>query len=422
MPSRFGWVDFSENDRQRMLDVMKLFSQRDTRDELGIGTIRDALADYLFPGTSTIQTRARYFLFVPWIYQAVVQRASKNMWTSRQIAHEVTKRERRLIYSLESGGEKTGVIGIEAKDKLQRFPSSIYWSGLGALSIRLFQGSQAEYHRYLSDWARNHTYYAVAGMDPRSKESDETEPSREPRVWHPGIPESPDGLMKEASLSLTSEEAQYLRDRVLETKPDSLFAAVLKVESATMGKAFFWEHPVIAKLNANLRSVVQHARNFSELLHGASLQYNLILAREAKDDKLTDEYSLRMGDWATSVTQRWSELVAWYDGLSDFWTNPAMLTAHIPLPTKTFVNRWLALVMTGNGLALLPDNEKAQNLIRDRERFLKGKKRARLSNPDARARWSGASGTAQLDYRWRTARAMLDDIFSSLETKGGADA
>lgn len=42
-----------------------------TLDELGIGSIRDTFSDELFPGTSTIQTRARYFLFVPWIMQMV---------------------------------------------------------------------------------------------------------------------------------------------------------------------------------------------------------------------------------------------------------------------------------------------------------------------------------------------------------------
>ena len=33
------------------------------------GVIRDVFSDLLFPGISTIQTRARYFLIVPWIYQ-----------------------------------------------------------------------------------------------------------------------------------------------------------------------------------------------------------------------------------------------------------------------------------------------------------------------------------------------------------------
>lgn len=68
MPSSFAWLDYSEDERRRMLDAVDLFSEKGTRDEMGIGAVRDAFADLFFPGTSTIQTRARYFLFVPWIY------------------------------------------------------------------------------------------------------------------------------------------------------------------------------------------------------------------------------------------------------------------------------------------------------------------------------------------------------------------
>jgi hypothetical protein len=35
--------------------------------ELGTGSIRDAFAE-LFPGTSVIQIRLRYALFIPWLY------------------------------------------------------------------------------------------------------------------------------------------------------------------------------------------------------------------------------------------------------------------------------------------------------------------------------------------------------------------
>ena len=68
MTSTFAWLDFSDRDRQRAMDVVDLFREEDTRDELGIGVIRDAFADRLFPGTSTIQTRVRYFLFLPWVF------------------------------------------------------------------------------------------------------------------------------------------------------------------------------------------------------------------------------------------------------------------------------------------------------------------------------------------------------------------
>lgn len=66
--SSITWLDFSEDDRHKMTEVISFFKLRETRDELGLGSIRNALADLLFPGTTTLQTRARYFLFIPWIY------------------------------------------------------------------------------------------------------------------------------------------------------------------------------------------------------------------------------------------------------------------------------------------------------------------------------------------------------------------
>ena len=63
MPSSFAWVDFAEKDRQRILEAIKMFQESDTRDELGIGTIRDAFSNLLFPGTSIIQTRAKIHAF-----------------------------------------------------------------------------------------------------------------------------------------------------------------------------------------------------------------------------------------------------------------------------------------------------------------------------------------------------------------------
>ena len=74
MISSLSWADYSERERRKALDVIEQFRDEDTRDELGIGTARDALADLLFPGTSTVQTRARDFLFVPWTYLRLEER------------------------------------------------------------------------------------------------------------------------------------------------------------------------------------------------------------------------------------------------------------------------------------------------------------------------------------------------------------
>jgi Family of unknown function (DUF6361) len=66
--SSLAWIDFDEAERQRAQRIMALFEERESRDELGLGAIRDSIADHLFPGTSTIQTRLRYMLFIPWLF------------------------------------------------------------------------------------------------------------------------------------------------------------------------------------------------------------------------------------------------------------------------------------------------------------------------------------------------------------------
>ena len=71
MPSTFASLDHSESSRCKALGGVDLYREQDTRDELGIGTVRDALADLLFRGISTIQTRGKYFLFVLWVYKAM---------------------------------------------------------------------------------------------------------------------------------------------------------------------------------------------------------------------------------------------------------------------------------------------------------------------------------------------------------------
>src|SRR3954462_11743647 len=63
--SAVGWVDFSSEHREKVKTGLDLLSSPGVVDELGIGTIRDCFSDTLFPGISTIQTRAKYFVTLP---------------------------------------------------------------------------------------------------------------------------------------------------------------------------------------------------------------------------------------------------------------------------------------------------------------------------------------------------------------------
>lgn len=143
MPSTLAWIDHNTAARERTLRILSLFQERDTRDELGLGSVRDSFADQLFPGTSTIQTRLRYMLFVPWIYKSLEDKKTP----SSSFAQQADKIERGLIQPLLASDDQAGVFGKTAGGSLKRLPSSVYWSGLGAWGIRVMDLSQDEYHR-----------------------------------------------------------------------------------------------------------------------------------------------------------------------------------------------------------------------------------------------------------------------------------
>ena len=108
--SALAWIDFDQTDRDRARRIMDLFGIAEARDELGLGSIRDALSDLMFPGTSTIQTRLRYMLFVPWLYRMTARSGGQTEHARRL--------EILLITALLRGGEPVRLIRlIEAVEK-----------------------------------------------------------------------------------------------------------------------------------------------------------------------------------------------------------------------------------------------------------------------------------------------------------------
>lgn len=130
MVSYFAWLDHSESQRRRMTEVVAPLREKGTLDELGIGSVRDALSDMLFPGGSVLHTRARYLLLVPWLCRRVEQERV----ASRRAMAKLREYEIQLIAALVAGGESRGVIGVDARGRLKQTPSlaSDSWRRRGA--------------------------------------------------------------------------------------------------------------------------------------------------------------------------------------------------------------------------------------------------------------------------------------------------
>lgn len=407
MASTIGWLDYSEEHRQKMREIIDLFKDTDTLDELGIGSVREAFSELLFPGLSTIQTRARYFLFVPWVYR----RMEDEKVPSARAAEKARSLLTQLIESLERGGASgnEGIIGWDARRNLKRLPTEVYWAGLATYGIRLFTGSSADLHRSLDAYHERFRHF-------NKGEGDEISERFAPN-WTSHLPRPPQDLWKETSLALTPDEAQFLADQIQLNCPDTFLSFCLDNPADLSDIGVPWAHPAVDDVEDPTATWLHHARLFAEVIQGAAFAYNLMLAERARDTGLsvgsTDlltKYTSELETWVEKLSARWPVYEQW--DRTGFWAVVLEGNSRVYTSTRNFVNTWIDLVQQDR--FAIPDlPAQARSLISNRERQLKGGK-ARLHNRRALEMWSTAAGVGLLTYRWPTARSVVSDIHDGL--------
>jgi hypothetical protein len=209
-------------------------------------------------------------------------------------------------------------------------------------------------------------------------------------------------------------EPDVRRSRISRRSPGcsgSLLAALVAQPQCHDHVPFAWQHPHCAKLPPRLREMLDHAQNFFEVMQGAPLLYNLMLAEQARRNESVEKYRRSFGQWAKSISARARALAQW--DRKRFWEIIRSVNPGITAPTHEFVNGWWDSAFAGNAERLC-DSPSARLLIRDRERRLK-KNLARLDNPGAQELWTGDSGTSQLEFRWFITQRLPGDIFDGLE-------
>jgi len=383
--SYLAWIDFDPEERRRAQTLIDLFKEPEARDELGLGTIRDGLADLLFPGTSTIQTRLRYMLFIPWIYREAQSRKTsqaERVVIARNLEFDLSE-------ALLEGGERDDVIGRLAGKDLKRLASSVYWAGLQTLGIRTLAGNQATFLSYGPESLKDHDL----------------------KLWAAGLPEAPDNLFKKIDFRLREKEIAFLRDRIAAKAKASLLNE-LAIKEKAFKDDWPWEVSDDAISNTN-RTLLRHAERYSTVMHGALLFYNLLLAQRAAQrpnakrhgdaGELVKDYRSRIEDWRGELDglaiKQWD--------LDDLFRHVGNTSHKLTGPSRDFVIGWVEIA--ARGAPNLESDSQAIDLVHRRERGLKRAK-SRLCHDAPLERWSGASGLARLDFRWKTARKHLGDL------------
>jgi hypothetical protein len=361
------------------------------RDEIGFLTIHQGYADRFFPGTSVLHTRARYAVFVPWLFEDLAG------LTGPAAARALRERERVLSGRLRDAGESK-VIGSRVFPKpSSQPPSTVYWNALSVWGIlrprpdrRTISRAQAHQLLQSAGVATDDDGQPLLSSDPPFARL----PNR-PDSWHSGP----------LTLQLTVPEAVFLRDRLAQLRRNgshelSLLARLIRTEVAAPSAMWAGETRAIAGPD---RVPLIRAQQAASLASVGRAVYDALLEHMVEaDDKR--EISTRHRDHLVGVVEEHGSVAAALD--------VAALEDDIgALPTKlrvvlTATKAWIA-AKSVNPAPLFDAYAAAEKR--------KGP-RARLAvTPNGRARrleWStdehGLAGP--LHYRWGQVSTLLNDL------------
>lgn len=395
---QIGWIDFSKEDRKKVLSVIDLLTEDGTLDELGIAAIRDGFADDFFPGTSTIQTRAKYFLLVPYILDTITHTSHVPLNRIKVILDQEERECAEILNSLNADGV-VGSRALKSGGWVQRTPADIYWTGIRRYQIFLGGSmSLAEYLRTavsLNDSKKELKKLGSRNDDALDFGSDDDDagalysktfwklPVYNRKTWK-----------NELSMDLSRSEAEFLKEQIITTQPDSMMAFILKVDMREIMqiKSFHALETVISKFPSELQKSYYLARAFSNFIYLARIRYNLILSQGA-NQKAVKQWGLHE-----------NKLYTYADvDLEEIYSKLHIRNAAL----RHFLNSLRESFMGG-------DIHRADRLIVQRETNLKGFNRAKLNFPGKYPVDTWLSGE-YLNYRFSNAMVIIQDIFNGLE-------
>lgn len=395
MTTQIGWIDFSEKDRKKALDVIHLLQEPGAVDELGIGIVRDAFANYFFPGTSTVQTRAKYFFIIPYIMKEVC--ANPQITSIEKITRKVDEEE---YYCAQKMGDNDGVIGRDVLPKwVVRKPSNIYWNGLKKLGIFTYPKlSIAEYYREELQRRMLHSKDSGNRSGEENEQDDENATATGLRSFWNLPPEYAENISWRDSLTidLLPWEAKWLRKCITENLGGSLFKYIvdknIDIESISRKNDAFWALSEVIRddIGRETKEIINLANQFNSLVYLCRILYNKILSSDnnVRANELWNSEQRRLDD----VKKLDIDTLAGKLGVK----NVGVISFLNDMKVALVKEEW----------------EKARSRIINREVEIKDKTRAKLKR---KAEFSDQAwiGGHLLDYRFCSAARLIMDIYKA---------
>lgn len=385
-----GWTYLSREALARAKAQMDEESMG-VRDEIGFLTIHQGYADRFFPGTSVLHTRARYAMFVPWLFEDLAG------LTGPAAVRALRERERELAGRLKDARESQVIGGRVYPKPSSQPPSTVYWNALAVWGILRPRPdgrtiSRAQAHRLLNS--------AGAATDDDGQPLLSLEPPFAP------LPERPDSWHSGSiTLQLTTAEAMFLRERLAQLRRNgghelSLLARLVRTEVAA--PSAMWADETRAVAGADQAPLVRAQQAASLAAVGRAVYDALLEHIVEADDKR--ESTIRHRIHLAAIVEEHGSVAAKLD--------VDALEADIGVLSSRMRT---VLIATKAWIASRSENPGALFDVYAAAEARKGP-RARLApTPNGRARrleWSSDEhGLAEpLHYRWEQVSTLLNDL------------
>ena len=286
-----GWIDFSKSERQKVLSVLDMLSESGTLDELGIAPVRDGFANRFFPGTSTIQSRAKYFMIVPYALKDLEYSDESNPGRIIKIFDEIEEECGTVL--LGNPEDTDGIIGSRSLKQnrwVKRTPADIYWAGLRNYGIFIGGNlSLSEYVRAMCALKKQKTNVLKLGNRNDSAEEgdlDDKDAGNLFSVQFWKIPTYEKDWIDNLSIKLTENEGSFLKNQIIKSFPDSMMAYILKNNiTEILGCSSFQKlDSLIHIFPEEIQTDYHLAYEFSDFLYVLRTIYNIIISDGLNDD------------------------------------------------------------------------------------------------------------------------------------------
>ena len=396
MGAGFGWIDFSNEQRDKVFSVIELLNTGGTVDELGIGSVRDNIADWLFPGVSTIQTRPKYFIILTDIFLGYLQRYQKGEKLPLLSTYLKSEAHRimHLLAKNHSYKDGDGVIGVtvaQTNGELARKASSVYWNGLRTHKLIDTELSSTEY-LIQNDLSK---------FNPDGDVMDDTLLIEEQFAIRAPLFSA---IKEDIRMELSEEEANYLRDQFKDV------TSSLKQEHNLLSQLFTKERAeVIANSNnfqemANLLiadeslhsetiQMLKIALLFDFIMHGAHIRYNIQLHKKSGELNFDDKWN----DWLKKLEVKREDVQA-----LNFEYIFSEVSPRTAPQTQQFMRLWKDEVLEEE-----LNIKKLDELVYRQEIKKKGAK-AKLASVNGE--FTSWVGIQSLQYRFNNVKNIIKDI------------